>query len=188
VLAVLALAACVPRAGGTPPPEASGRQVPSQAGSASIAALEAEIASARERVVEIVNRPVTHLPRTAEAAVFSPGWFHPGAVTPDFDTVDVRATQEFPYANDDYVTSDVTPSEMFLGREFEFNAMTKIFYTDRTVPKARLSETDMLEINRLYRIIGRDQRALNRRRMTVGLLALVFIAGVALLFVMWRRR
>jgi len=40
-------------------------------------------------------------------AVYSPGRFHPGATKPDFSTVDIRATQEFPY--DGNVTSDVTP-------------------------------------------------------------------------------
>jgi len=180
VLALLALAACAPRPGGP--------QSPTQTGPASIPALEAEIATARERVVEIVNRPVTHLPRTAEAAKFSPGWFHPGAVTPDFETVDVRATQEFPYVNDEYVTSDLNPSEMFIGRELEFNAMTKAFYRDRTLPKARLSEADMIEINRLYRVIGLDERALNARRPAVGWLALVFPVGIGLLFLIWRRR
>ena len=39
--------------------------------------------------------------------------------------------------------------------------MTKIFYQDRSLPKKRLTEEEMLEINRLYRIIGRctDQLA-----------------------------
>ena len=35
--------------------------------------------------------------------------------------------------------------------------MTKYFYTDRSVPKKKLTEEEMLEINRLYRIIGQDQ-------------------------------
>ena len=38
--------------------------------------------------------------------------------------------------------------------------MTKYFYTDRTLPKKKLSETELLEINRLYRIIGRCEREL----------------------------
>jgi hypothetical protein len=32
--------------------------------------------------------------------------------------------------------------------------MTKFFYVDRSVPKKKLTEDEMLEINRLYRIIG----------------------------------
>jgi len=90
--------------------------------------------------------------------------------------------------NDEYVTSDLNPSEMFIGRELEFNAMTKAFYRDRTLPKARLSEADMIEINRLYRVIGLDERALNARRPAVGWLALVFPVGIGLLFLIWRRR
>lgn len=123
-------------------------------------ALKAEEAAARARVVEIVNQPITHLPRTAEAATFSPGWSHAGADVPDFATVDVRATQELLYAKFDYVTSDLDPSEMFVGGQLEFNLNTKYFYVDRSLPKARLSEAEMIEINSLYRIIGRDERAL----------------------------
>src|SRR6185312_13200587 len=44
---------------------------------------------------------------------------------------------------------------MFRGRDLEFNAMTKLFYTNRMLPKKRLTETEMLEINSLYRVIGR---------------------------------
>jgi hypothetical protein len=43
---------------------------------------------------------------------------------------------------------------MFRGRDLEFNAMTKHFYTDRSVPKKRLTEEQMVEINRLYRVIA----------------------------------
>ncbi len=69
--------------------------------------------------------------------------------------MDVRATRQFPYAKFDYVTSDLNPNVVYLGRELEFNSMTKYFYTDRTVPKKKPTEAEMLEINGLYRIIGR---------------------------------
>lgn len=91
------------------------------------------------------------------------GWFHPGAAKPDFNTVDIRATQEFPYSAYDHVTSDLNPTEMFIGAELEFNPMTKYFYTDRTLPKRRLSDTEMVEINGLYRVIGRNQQAVSVR-------------------------
>jgi len=39
--------------------------------------------------------------------------------------------------------------------------MTKYFFTDRLVPKKRLTEAEMLEINRLYRIIGHGERQLD---------------------------
>jgi hypothetical protein len=148
------------------------------------AELDAEAADARQRVIEIVNQPITHLPRTREAATFSPGWFHPGAIQPDFNTVDVRTTQEFTYESYTYVTSDLNPSEMFIASELEFNSMTKYFYTDRTLPKKRLSDAEMLEINRLYRIIGRDEQSLSARRAlawAVGLGA-VLAASLLLLF------
>jgi len=52
------------------------------------------------------------------------------------------------------VTSDVNPGVVFVGPELEFNSMTKYFYVDRSLPKKKLTEAEMLEINRLYRIIG----------------------------------
>ncbi len=119
--------------------------------------LETEAAQARQRVIEIINQPVTPIPRSDTAYEVSPGWFHPGAIKPDFDTVDVRSTQEFPYDAHQYVTSDVTPAQMFRSSEVEFNAMTKVFYVDRQLPKKRLSQAEMLQINRLYRVIGHGQ-------------------------------
>ena len=129
-----------------------------------ISALKTEMNDAINKIVSIVNQPVTHLPRDhfAKVAKFSPGWFHAGAIEPDFNHVDIRKTQKFPYAKFAYVTSDLNPDEMFLASELEFNAMTKFFYTDRTVPKKRLSEAEMLEINRLYRIIGKNEDELGR--------------------------
>jgi len=138
--------------------------------------IEARLAEAKARVVEIVNQPVTRLPRTQAAAKFSPGWFHEGAETPDFGHPDVRTTQVFPYARSTFVTSDLNPSEMFLGAELEFNSMTKLFYTDRSVPKRRLSEEDMLNINQLYRAIGEGQQALCVWWLTMGGLAALALA------------
>lgn len=149
------------------------------------AAIEAEAARATQRVIEIVNQPVTHLPRTSEATEFSPGWFHPGAIKPDFATVDVRQTQDLLYAKNSYVTSDLNPSEMFLGGELEFNAMTKYFYLDRTLPKKRLSEDEMLEVNDLYRAIARNNQAMGRWWTTVGsLVALGLLLAAAPLIVL----
>jgi hypothetical protein len=149
--------------------------------------LDADATKAEQRVVEIVNQPVTRLPRTAAAAVFPAGWFDPGAIKPDFNTVDVRKTQEFIYDRYAYVTSDLNPSEMFVGGELEFNSMTKYFYTDRTLPKKQLSEPEMLEINRLYRRIGSDQQMRAARlKMVAGLLTLALSLGAAMLFLILR--
>ena len=128
-----------------------------------IAALKEEKNDAVFSAQHIVNQPVTHLKRTPdmEVSIFSPGWFHEGATTPRFDTVDIRASQEFPYLGHQYVTSDLNPGEAFLGSELEFNSMTKYFYTTRNVPKKKLTEAKMVEINNLYRVIGRcDQQLL----------------------------
>jgi hypothetical protein len=128
-------------------------------------ALIAQMNDAIEQVKRIVNDPVPSLPRTPDAKVsmFSPGWFHEGAAKPNFLSVDVSATQQFPYDQFEYVTSDLNPGVMFRGRDLEFNGMTKYFYTDRSMPKKRLGPAQMAEINRLYRIIGAQEQELARR-------------------------
>lgn len=133
------------------------------------AALQLQITNAFQSVLKIVNQPVRAYVRTANlsVSVYSPGWFHDGAIKPNFDTVDVRQSQQLIYANEPYVTSDLNPGVVFMGRDLEFNAMTKYFYTDRSIPKHRLSEAQMLEINRLYRIIGHCQTELRRMQTQV---------------------
>lgn len=122
---------------------------------------EKAVHDAIERVKQIVNQPVEALPRDprARVALYSPGWFHPGALKPDFLNVDVRKTQQLSYGRHEYVSSDLNPGVMFRGDDLEFNAMTKYFYMDRSLPKKRLSEGEMLEINRLYRIIAQAEPA-----------------------------
>jgi hypothetical protein len=121
-----------------------------------IAALKAQKNDAVFKVEDIVNQPITHVKLTPDMSVshYDDGWFHPGATMPDFDHVDVRKTQSFPYEGEQYVTSPANPGEVFLGSELEFNSMTKFFYTDRLLPKKKLTEDEMLQINQLYRIIG----------------------------------
>ena len=61
-----------------------------------ITAIEAQKNDAIFKVQDIVNQPIMHLKRTAEITdigYYQDGWFHPGFITPDFDHVDVRATQ-----------------------------------------------------------------------------------------------
>jgi len=128
---------------------------------AQIAAAQSRMDKAIQRIKDIVNQRVTQLARTPYMHVgeFGPGgWFHPGAEVPDYNHVDVRTTQQLPYAKFDYVTSDLNPNVVYPGHELEFNSMTKYFYTDRTVPKKKLTEAEMLEINRQYRVIGRCQQ------------------------------
>ena len=125
-------------------------------------AVHAEMETAMHQVEKIVNQPVPAYRRQPgmRVGVYSPGWFHEGAHKPDFEHADVRTTQETPYAKDQYVTSDLNPGLVFLGSQLEFNAATKFFYTNRSVPKKKLTESEMLEINRLYRIIGNCERQL----------------------------
>lgn len=129
-----------------------------------IAAIKNEMNDAIFKVQDIVNQPVTHLKRAPDmdVAEYGPGgWFHPGAIKPDFNTVDVRKTQQLDYAGHQYVTSDINPGVVFLGSELEFNPMTKYFYTDRSVPKKKLTEAEMLQINDLYRTIGKCEAQLD---------------------------
>jgi hypothetical protein len=132
----------------------------------SIAGVKLELADAIARVREIVNQPVESLPRKPDMKVVtcSPGWFRPGAEKPDFNRVDIRNTQKLPYDRNEYVTSDLNPKVVYIGPELEFNPMTKYFYTNWSVPKKKLNESEMLEINRLYRIIGQDEDQLARLR------------------------
>jgi hypothetical protein len=128
------------------------------------AALEAEMNDAMDQVRNIVNQPANAITRTADMQVstFRPGWFHQGVIPkPDFNNVDVRKTQDTAtYAKNQFVTSDLNPGLVWLGSQVEFNPATKYFYPDYSVPKRRLSEQEMLEINRLYRVIGRCEREL----------------------------
>jgi hypothetical protein len=129
------------------------------------AVVKTELNNAVLRVEQIINQPVTQLTQTPEMSVstYSPGWFHPGADRPDFKTVDIRATQDLNYAKNQYVTSDLNPGVVFLGKELEFNSKTKYFYTDRSLPKKKLTEAEMLEINRLYRVIAHDEDELSKK-------------------------
>jgi len=132
------------------------------ASSTQLTNIQAEMTQAMQRVRLIVNQPVTRYARQRgmSVRVFSPGWFHDGAAKPDFNNVDVRTTQERIYDQMGYVTSDLNRGVVFVGSQLEFNSMTKYFYTDRSLPKKKLTEAEMVEINRLYRIIGRSEQQL----------------------------
>jgi hypothetical protein len=133
------------------------------------AAINAEFNKAIDRVVAIVNQPVPRVPLTPglRAGVWTEGWFHPGAVKPDFRATDIRRTQHTDeYSAFAYVTSNLNPGVAFPGNQVEFNTMTKFFYKDYSLPKKRLSMEEMVEVNRLYRVIAKcaeDMDALNKK-------------------------
>jgi hypothetical protein len=126
---------------------------------ARIAVLQVQLTNAWHQVEAIVCQPVPAYRRddSYRISIFSPGWFHPGAITPDFNRVDVRKTQESPYAAHPWVSSDITPTMMWHGSDLEFNSMTKLFYTNRDMPKKKLTDAEMVQINSLYRTIGQCQ-------------------------------
>jgi hypothetical protein len=137
----------------------------------SVDAIEAQLKDAVDHVNLIVNQPVPFVPLTQEirsqCAWFADTWFHPGAAMPDFNNVDIRKTQETKnYEDYPYASSNFTPDRAFIASDIEFNSMTKIFYQDRTIPKKKLTEEEMVEINRLYRIIGRCCTELNAMGVT----------------------
>jgi hypothetical protein len=140
-----------------PPSAGTSRSAPAPEEEDPKAVMEGAIA----KVKAIVNQPVTQVSRKSgmNVIIYKP-WFHDGAIKPDFDTVDVRKTQEFIYDKYPYVSSDQNPGVAFNGAELEFNSMTKFFYVDRSLPKKKLTEAEMLEINRLYRIIGDSEKKL----------------------------
>ncbi len=128
-----------------------------------IATFQLQLTNAWHQVEAIVNQPVQAYQRNPDdnVSIYGPGWFHPGASTPDFDHVDVRKSQQFVYTAP-WVSSDVTPNMKFRGSDLEFNAMTKLFYTNRDLPKKRLTEVEMLQINSLYRTIGQCRSEIER--------------------------
>ncbi len=136
---------------------AFGQAKPDADKDAKIAELKKQKEQAIEAVKKIINQPVPRYARPPGISVnvSSPGWFHDGAIKPEFNTVDVRQSRETPYAAHPYVTSDLNPGVVWRGTDLEFNSMTKYFYIDRTVPKKKLTEAEMVEVNRLYRIIGK---------------------------------
>jgi len=126
-----------------------------------IARVKTQMDDAISKVELIINQPVSPIQRTDDMLVWTyhPYWFDKGALKPDFNTIDVRKTQKLDYQHQ-YVTSDVNPSVVYIGYNLEFNPFTKVFYTDLSVPKKKLTETDMLEVNDLYRTIGKYEKQL----------------------------
>lgn len=125
-----------------------------------IAALKKERDDAIEQVKKIVNQPVPRFARQPGMRVLVET-YDPGAPTPDFDHVDVRQTQQLLNATQPpFVTCSLASGIVFRSADTEFNEMTKYFIINRSVPKKKLTESEMLEINRLYRIIGKCRKDL----------------------------
>lgn len=145
------------------PPRSAGKPDPArQAPADPLAVAERELRDAVSRVQAIINQPVPMAMRTPAMRVWDyDTWFHPGSLKPDFSTIDVRRTQESPYDGQDFVCLKARPELVWRGSDLEFNSMLKFFYVDRSVPKKKLTEEEMLEINRLYRIIGAREKQLN---------------------------
>jgi hypothetical protein len=95
-------------------------------------------------------------------AAMAPHWFGPDAIKPDFLNTDVTKTQEFPYAVFDFVSSDLNRAVAYRASNTESNWMTRFFYTDLSVPKKKLNDDEMQEINHLYRLIATNEMQLEK--------------------------
>jgi hypothetical protein len=136
--------------------------------SAKATAAQVDLNDAISRATAIINQPPKQVP---EREGMNTGnyktWFHEGAARPDFNTVDIRKSQDTSYAQSEYVTCDLNPGIVFLGSDLEFNSATKYFYVNRTLPKKKLTEAEMNEINHLYRIIGNAEARLAHEGINV---------------------
>ena len=120
--------------------------------------LKAEMDEASARVAAIVNQPVKQTPET-------PGmhsghweyWFHPGATKPDFNTVDIRTTQETPFAKFTYVTLRPEPGHRIFWRRPRVQFDDQIFlYGPLPAKKETDGERRCWKSTGFYRIIGQD--------------------------------
>ena len=138
-----------------------------------LASLRRNKAEAELKVKAIVNQPVTPVDRTQRLRpkIWGDSWFSDSSAPPDFATVDVRATQQFPYSGHDYVSTPLNPGVAFSAKELEFNPMTRYFYSDLSVPKKRLTGPEMEEVNRLYRTIADCDQRLKELTATTAPLA-----------------
>ncbi len=120
-------------------------------------ATRAAMAAAVQRIRIIVNQVPPAVAKPAGAESWNYG-FHPGAAKPDFDHTDIVSGREFwPH---DYIDMQGNPDVYYRGADCEFNSQTKFFYSNRDLPKKRLSDAEYQELVRLYRFVGKCQREL----------------------------
>jgi hypothetical protein len=64
------------------------------------------------------------------------------------------------------MVSGLNPGLVFPGRQLAFNAGHHFFYANRSLPKKKLTEAEMVELNRLYRIIGHCEHEIARLKQS----------------------
>jgi hypothetical protein len=148
-----------PEAETTPTPAPSAPDPDGIVAPTSVADAMRRIDKAVARVRDLVNRPVESAPITPElrqmAGVFREGWFPQGAQLPAFSGADIRKSQDLSlYTREEWCTSSLTLDRVFKESQCEFNPQTKFFYMDYSLPKKRLTDEEMQEVNRLYHQIG----------------------------------
>jgi hypothetical protein len=141
---------------------------PGQVKTERVIKLAQDLREAVARVREIVNQPVTQLPVDVAMSIGTyNGWYGGRPPPPDFENADVRTTQDTSHYQDhDYGTSPLKPGIAFKLDEVAYNSQLNFFYVDPTVPKKKLSQNELEEINGLYREIGNDLTVLKSLGIT----------------------
>jgi len=126
------------------------------------ALLKLSLRQAELRIQAIVNQPIPPMERTRTMRVWTypRHWYDGGPIRPNFAMADIRTTQKAMYDEYEYVRSESNADWIYRGRDLEYNALTRYFYNDMTLPKKKLSETEMVEINTHFRTIARCEREL----------------------------
>jgi hypothetical protein len=136
-------------------------QTPIPSAEDKIGKAQRDLRDAIEKVKGIINQPVPMVPRNFRMKVEALDAFFPDPATkPDFNSVDVKTTRRQDYDQFEFVCLKSNPSVVWVGKTLEFNPSTRYFYEDLSVPKKKLTDDDMAEINRLYKIIGRCEAEL----------------------------
>jgi hypothetical protein len=139
----------------------SNAQAPTPSPEDKVAKAQKDLRDAIEKVKGIVNQPVAMVPRNFRMKVEALDSFFPDPATkPDFNTVDIKTTRRKDYDQFEFVCLKSNPTVVWVGKTLEFNPMTRYFYDDLSVPKKKLTDDDMDEIDRLYKIIGRCEAEL----------------------------
>ncbi len=135
-----------PAAGNAPPP---GAEAP---------VTRAQMEAAVQRAQAIVNQVPPTVTKPPGAQSWNYG-YHPGATKPDFNKTDIVSGRELWLH--DYIDMQGSPGVYYRGTDCEFNSQTKFFFTNRSLPKKRLTDAEYQELVRLYRFLGRCEHDLN---------------------------
>ncbi|MBE7210460.1 MAG: hypothetical protein INR65_05530, partial [Gluconacetobacter diazotrophicus] len=122
-------------------------------------AARAEFDKTTHQVQAIVNQVPPMVPKPPAGAEVYGYDYHPGANPPDYDATNLVGTREL--WKGEYVYIQSVPNVYYRAADCEFNPQTKFFFTSRTVPKKKLTDTEYAELTRLYHLLGQQQKAID---------------------------